>query len=228
MTKIISVFNQKGGAGKTQTSMQLGATFALRGYSVLIVDMDRQGTDVRWFGQAPKSSEFPVKVVSYAAFGDELVKHLRAIAPHFDIVLIDCPPAIESTVPWASLLVSHLGLIPIMPAMDNHWASHDAKQLGLKAQKKNKYLNLACFVNNFDKKRSVDIAVANVIKNDPTIPVLKTSLSRRAAYPESQVYGAVIASSPKTYKAAFEELNHLADEVAAIIQLEAPAERNSA
>jgi chromosome partitioning protein len=228
MTKIVSVFNQKGGAGKTQTSMQLGATFALRGYSVLIVDMDRQGTDVRWFGHSPNSSEFPIKVVSYAAFGDDLVKHLRDIAPHFDLVFIDCPPAIESTVPWASLLVSHLGLIPIMPAMDNHWASHDAKQLGLKAQKKNKHLNLACFVNNFEKKRGVDVTVANVIKNDPTIPVLKTVLSRRAAYPESQTFGALIASSPKMYKAAFEELSLLADEVSAIIQLDAPTERNAA
>ncbi|MDO9068350.1 MAG: ParA family protein, partial [Deltaproteobacteria bacterium] len=148
MTKIVSVYNQKGGAGKTQVSMQLAAIFSTRGYNVLVVDMDRQGTDIRWHGRAPKDKPFPAKVVSYAALADDLVKHLRDIAPHYDLVLIDCPPAIESTVPWTALLVSHLGLIPIMPAMDNIWAAHDAKELGVRAQAKNKQLQLASFVNN--------------------------------------------------------------------------------
>ena len=42
--RIVTVFNQKGGCGKTMTCMQLSAAFALRGLRTLLVDMDKQGT----------------------------------------------------------------------------------------------------------------------------------------------------------------------------------------
>jgi len=43
-TKIIAVANQKGGVGKTTISRELAACCALRGYSVLVVDCDPQGS----------------------------------------------------------------------------------------------------------------------------------------------------------------------------------------
>jgi chromosome partitioning protein len=43
VTKIICVANQKGGVGKTTTAVTLAHGMALRGYRVLIVDLDPQG-----------------------------------------------------------------------------------------------------------------------------------------------------------------------------------------
>ena len=43
MSHIVSVINQKGGTGKTTTTLNLGAALAYQGYRTLIVDLDPQG-----------------------------------------------------------------------------------------------------------------------------------------------------------------------------------------
>jgi chromosome partitioning protein len=57
MTNVVAIINQKGGTGKTTTTINLGACLAYQGYPTLLVDLDPQAHTTIGIGADPDSFE---------------------------------------------------------------------------------------------------------------------------------------------------------------------------
>lgn len=216
--KVVAVFNQKGGCGKTMATMQLAGSLGRRGLRVLVVDMDPQGTATMWNGEAGPEEPFPAKVVSLAPMREKMVGEIAKHADDCDVILIDCPPAIESSIPWAALIIADVGLIPVIPVMDNIWASRKAKELALRAKQENPDLK-TFYVASMIRRGKLFSLCQKELREDQDVILLETPLSMRNAFPESQVYGTTVHGLSLS-SSATQEVEALTDEVLGHLNME--------
>lgn len=93
--RIIAVANQKGGVGKTTTSINLGAALAKCGYRVLLVDLDPQGNASTGLGVDREKRRFTTYdlIVNDAALSDVIqptnVDNLKIIPATTDLSSAD-------------------------------------------------------------------------------------------------------------------------------------------
>ena len=84
MTKIISVTNQKGGVGKTTTTINLATSLAAVKKNVLIVDADPQGNASTGLGIHYKSKPSIYEMIHEKKFLKEGIK--ETIIPGLNII----------------------------------------------------------------------------------------------------------------------------------------------
>lgn len=113
--RMITLSNNKGGSGKTTTTVSLAAAFAERGLSVLVVDLDPQGSATRWLG----GHESPIGLVEFSAGGirvSELVKSSTARG----VDLIPVSPGLAPSGEWSE---NHTGLaiVRAFKRLPNYW-----------------------------------------------------------------------------------------------------------
>src|SRR6185369_8010393 len=91
MGRIIAVANQKGGVGKTTTTINLAASLALAGQRVLLVDIDPQANLTSGVGQ--KGNAAPAGTIYQALTTEVPTTDARPFIIHTAIERVDLIPA---------------------------------------------------------------------------------------------------------------------------------------
>ena len=130
MKKIYSIINQKGGVGKTTTTINLGTAMAACGANVLLVDMDPQGNLSTGMGvekydrkkgvydilvnNTPSNDDLLGIDILLSNEADRVMRLKRAIEElkTYDYILLDCPPSL-SLLTLNALVASNGALVPL-------------------------------------------------------------------------------------------------------------------
>lgn len=224
--KIITVFNQKGGVGKTTTTCQLAGTLGYRGFDVLVADMDPQETTSSWLTNAVEGFQFPATLWAGHRYGQNVAHELGKLADKYDVILVDCAPSVDVPSTWSSLLVSDLAIIPTKLSPADVTALPAALELAKKAriQCRRDY-PVRILATAYRKSRTDERLMLEELGNDPQYPdfsVLPTQLGDRVAFTRSMLSGSTAHSMPKPGEAVA-ELDMLADAVCELLEL--PSEK---
>jgi chromosome partitioning protein len=200
---VISLVNQKGGVGKTTVAINLASGLALRGFSVLLVDSDPQGSVLQW--HSIQNQEF-LEVERLAQRFDSA--GFRKRTSKRDYVVIDAPPAI-SNITIDVLDATDLVLIPVGPSALDLWSSKRILDLLAKSRKKGLRRKAKVLICRKipgtrvgrEAREAVDIYGLDIV------PV---EISQRIAYVEAMTAGlSVLQYAPSS--AAADEITALCD-----------------
>ncbi|MDG6937953.1 MAG: AAA family ATPase [Nitrososphaerota archaeon] len=214
--RIIGVVNQKGGSGKTTTSMSLAGALAERGLRTLVVDADPQGTASQWSAAASDDKPFPATVVSLAAAGGKIAREIRPHVDNYDRIIVDCPPALDSLVPASVLVIADLALVPVTLSPADLWATRGVRALVENAQAMNEGLR-AFLLPNRVQRTIISGQVLEVLA-DVGLPVLNARLGQRAAFMEACLNGTTLAGQGSAGATAAQEVEALAGEVEQLLK----------
>ncbi|MDF1621177.1 ParA family partition ATPase [Pseudothioclava nitratireducens] len=133
---VITVAQQKGGAGKTTLAVNLAVALLREGRSVALLDTDPQGSLGRWFMQRREAlGEAGLEFSTSSAWG--VSYECEKLRKQVDVVIIDTPPKVDSDLRPA-LREADLILVPVAASHVDLWATEGVLDLARREGKRPK------------------------------------------------------------------------------------------
>lgn len=204
---IISFVNQKGGVGKTTIAINFAAGLARRNRRTVLVDLDPQGSAVKWHG-IEENQAFETLHQPYMLTQSEL----ETLSDAFDDVVIDAPPTVNELTEIV-LGASDMAIVPVSPSSLDLWACTDTLKLIKTVQAWHPALEVKFLVNRKIPGTRTGREIRETLKGFNT-SILDSELGQRVAYVEAMKYGVSVMQFSPASKAA-DEIEQLCDEIIA-------------
>jgi len=202
--KVITVAQQKGGAGKTTLVAQLAVALAARGRRVALVDIDPQGSLTRWF-EVREQLKGGGNLSLSSFTGWRTQSAVEKLASANELVLVDSPPHAETEAKIAVRAAS-LVLVPIQPSPMDLWATEPTLALA-KSEKRPALL----VINRAQSRSKLGEALSERIA-ELGAEVAKATIGNRIAFAASMLEGGGVVETLPNSKAA-QEIDALAKEI---------------
>lgn len=199
---IITIAQQKGGAGKTTLAAQLAVALAHSGKRVAAIDIDPQMSLATWFamrnslnGEIAYKGKGALEIVQIT--GWRAAAEIEKQAKEHDVVIVDSPPHAETEAKIA-IRNAHLALLPVQPSPMDVWATKPTLEIA--AAEKTPVLLVLNRVPpraNLTERMSAAIAELNV-------PLSKVTIGNRVALASSMADGLGVVEAAKRSVAAQE------------------------
>ncbi|GAB3446558.1 ParA family protein [Streptomonospora sediminis] len=119
--RVVSVANQKGGVGKTTTTVNIAAALAMHGNRVLVVDLDPQGNASTALGMERDAES---RSIYHCLVEDEEIRNIAHPVP--DIENLWCVPA---TIDLAGAEIELVSLVARESRLKRAFAAYDSSEL---------------------------------------------------------------------------------------------------
>lgn len=216
MAKVIGVIQVKGGAGRSTLATNLAGELSKVGKTVLIDGDMPQGTSASWFAvrqQAAATNDLVSKLTTdTASTHKELVTKIER-HQDADFIVLDGPPRIAEMT-RAALVLSDLCLVPVGASVAEIWATADVLEI-VEQAKKVRPVDVRMIWTRHRAHTKLAKELTTLATAELALPIMKTALALRVAYPEALGSGLTVAEMPDAN--AKTEVRELVAEVCEII-----------
>jgi chromosome partitioning protein len=207
VAQIITIAQQKGGAGKTTLAVNLAVAFAARGLRVALLDTDPQGSLGRWFmTRRERLGDAGVEFGTASAWG--VGYECEKLGKNNDIVIVDTPPKVDSDLKPA-LREADLILVPVGSSHVDLWATDGVIDLAVRVGKR-----CVIVLNRVKSGTRLAEEVAGAAA-EISAHVAQGRLGQRVAFAETLGQGLGVSELGKSPAKA--EVSDLADEVLGLL-----------
>ncbi|SAK60235.1 cobyrinic acid a,c-diamide synthase [Caballeronia hypogeia] len=225
MGLVIAIANQKGGVGKTTTTMNLAGAFSSAGYKVFVADADGQQSCMSWAATADPSTPLPFRVGAVRKLEKNIGNEIGRLADDYEIVIVDCPPNIDDLTTGRVLAVADATIVPTNASPLDLWSSEGMMALIERTRVHNTQGKFAILVSKSNSKTLLHRQMSDVLK-ESNVSLLKTNVRHREVYPQAAALGRTVfdVRGVRGVKPAREEINSLYEEIVELLNAEDNAE----
>jgi chromosome partitioning protein len=207
MAKIITIAQQKGGAGKTTVAAHVAVALSQKGNRVAVIDIDPQGSLGHWHNvRENKLGEGYTGLIFNSLSGWRVGSEVARLRKQCDYIIIDSPPHTETEARTAIRNADAI-IIPVQPSPTDLWATKATLDIAT-----NEKIPVLVVLNRVNANSRLAQTIGSELSN-----LAETTLGNRVLFASSLLEGRT-ATEVEPNSVAASEIKALVKEVLGLLK----------